>query len=121
MNFSQGHSGTKVQFVNRACFPKERHQNSQNWTKFMNFSFWPFVWFGLPGRLLNYVGDLSDLSGDHSLFSVHTFFPQVLFGVYSLVGNASLFTKFLFTIFGPLDPPPPLPTSKMMDFLLNFY
>ena len=28
MNFSQGHSGTKVQFVNRACFPKEKHQNS---------------------------------------------------------------------------------------------
>ena len=52
MNFSQGHSGTKVQFVNRACFPKEKHQNSQKWAKFMNFSFWPFLWFGLPGRLL---------------------------------------------------------------------
>ena len=25
MNFSQGHSGTKVQFVNRACFPKEKN------------------------------------------------------------------------------------------------
>ena len=24
MNFSQGHSGTKAQFVNRACFPKEK-------------------------------------------------------------------------------------------------
>ena len=24
MNFSQGHSGTKVQFVNCACFPKEK-------------------------------------------------------------------------------------------------
>ena len=24
MNFPQGHSGTKVQFVNRACFPKEK-------------------------------------------------------------------------------------------------
>ena len=23
MSFSQGHSGTKVQYVNRACFPKE--------------------------------------------------------------------------------------------------
>ena len=46
MNFSQGHSGTKVQFVNRACFPKEKHQNSQKWVKFMNFSFWPFLWFG---------------------------------------------------------------------------
>ena len=38
--------------VNRACFPKEKHQNSQKWAKFMNFSFWPFLWFGLPGRLL---------------------------------------------------------------------
>ena len=53
MHFSQGHSGTKVQFVNRACFPKEKHQNSQKWAKFMNFLFWPFLWFGLPGRLLN--------------------------------------------------------------------
>ena len=51
MNFSQGHSGTKVRYVNRACFPKEKHQNSQNWAKFMNFSFWPFLWFGLQGRL----------------------------------------------------------------------
>ena len=53
MNFSQGHSGTKVQFVNRACFPKgKKHQNSQEWAKFMNFSFWPVLWFGLPGRPL---------------------------------------------------------------------
>ena len=47
MNFSRGHSGTKVRYVNRACFPKEKHQNSQKWAKFMKFSFWPFslVWF----------------------------------------------------------------------------
>ena len=38
--------------VNRACFPKEKHPNSQKWAKFMNFAFWPFFWFGLPGRLL---------------------------------------------------------------------
>ena len=38
--------------MSRACFPKEKHQNSQKWAKFMNFSFWPFFWFGLPGRLL---------------------------------------------------------------------
>ena len=25
---------------------------SQKWVKFMNFPFWPFLWFGLPGRLL---------------------------------------------------------------------
>ena len=29
INFSQGHSRTKVRNVNRACFPKEKHQNSQ--------------------------------------------------------------------------------------------
>ena len=28
MNFSQGHSGTKVQFVNRARFPKEKNTRS---------------------------------------------------------------------------------------------
>ena len=38
--------------VNCACFPKEKHQNSQKWAKFMNFSFRPFLWFGLPGWLL---------------------------------------------------------------------
>ena len=53
MNFSQGHSGTKIRYVNRACFPKEKHQNSQKWAKLMNFSFWHLLWFGLPGRLLN--------------------------------------------------------------------
>ena len=36
--------------MNRACFPQEKHQNSQKWAKFMSFSFWPFlckalVWF----------------------------------------------------------------------------
>ena len=35
-------------------FCRKKHQNSQNkWANFMNFSFWPFLWFGLPGRLLN--------------------------------------------------------------------
>ena len=37
----------------RACFPKEKHQNiTKKWVKFLNFSFCPFLWFGLPGRLL---------------------------------------------------------------------
>ena len=44
MNFSQGHSGTKVQ-CESCLFPKEKHQNLQKWAKFMNFSFWPFLWF----------------------------------------------------------------------------
>ena len=48
--------------MNRACFPKEKHQNSQKWAKFMNFSFWPFLWFGLPGRLLTEVSNT--LCGD---------------------------------------------------------
>ena len=52
MNFSQEHSGTKVRYVNRACFPKEKHQNSRKWAKFMNFLFCPFLWFGLLGQLL---------------------------------------------------------------------
>ena len=30
-----------------------------------------------------------------------------------------MFTNVLFTIFAPLNPP--LPTSKVMDFLLNFH
>ena len=55
MNFSQGHSGTKVQFES-CLFAWGKTQNSQKWAKFMNFSFWPFLWFGLPGRLLNSVG-----------------------------------------------------------------
>ena len=53
MNFSRGHSGTKVR-CESCLFSKEKHQNSQQkWAKFMNFSFWPFLWFGLPGRLPN--------------------------------------------------------------------
>ena len=31
---------------------RKKHLNSQRRVKFMNFSFWPFVWFGLLGRLL---------------------------------------------------------------------
>ena len=35
------------------CWCRAEDQNSRKWAKFMNFSFWPFFWFGLPGRLLN--------------------------------------------------------------------
>ena len=41
------------------------------------------------------------------------------FGAPLPLGNASLFSNVLFTVFDPL--PPPFPTSKMMDFLLKFY
>ena len=52
MNFHRGIPEQKFN-VNRAYFPKQQHQNSQKWAKFMNFSFWPFLWFGLSGRLLS--------------------------------------------------------------------
>ena len=61
MNFSQGHSGQKKFKVNRACFPKEKHQNSQKWAKFMNFSFWPYLWF--VRKILVSVNFLSAILG----------------------------------------------------------
>ena len=59
MNFSRGQTGTNVRYESR-LFPKEKHQNSQKWAKFMNFSFWPFLWFGLPGRLLRKQESVAD-------------------------------------------------------------
>ena len=52
INFSRGQTGTKVRCESR-LFSQEKRQNSKKWAKFMNFSFWPFLWFALPGRLLN--------------------------------------------------------------------
>ena len=52
MNFSQGHSGTKVQCESCLFSQGKTPEFTQKWAKFMNFSFWPFLWFGLPGRLL---------------------------------------------------------------------
>ena len=34
-------------------FLRKNRQNSEKWAKFMNLSFWHFLWFGLPGRLLS--------------------------------------------------------------------
>ena len=34
---------------------KKTPEFSQKWAKFMNFSFWPFLWFGLLGRLLTFA------------------------------------------------------------------
>ena len=63
MNFSQGHSGTKVRYANRACFPKEKHtENSQKRAKFMNFSFGPF--FGLVCR-----GDWQNQAGRKNTYN----------------------------------------------------
>ena len=53
MNFSQGRCGTKVQC--ESCFFRRENNtriHQKMGEKFMNFSFWPFLWFGLPGRLL---------------------------------------------------------------------
>ena len=52
MNFSQGRSGTKVQCESCLFSQGKTPEFTQKWAKFMNFSFWPFLWFGLPGRLL---------------------------------------------------------------------
>ena len=52
MNFSQGHSGTKVQRESCLFSEGKTPEITEKWAKFMNFSFWPFLWFGLPGRLL---------------------------------------------------------------------
>ena len=38
-------------------FLRKKHQNSQNGRKFMNFSCWPFLWFGLPGPLLKMISE----------------------------------------------------------------
>ena len=43
MDFSHGHSGTKVRYVNRACFPKEKTTEfTQKWAKVLALS---LVWF----------------------------------------------------------------------------
>ena len=43
------------------CFPKEKHQNSQKWAKFMNFSFCPFYGLVCRGDSLGKVSILGDL------------------------------------------------------------
>ena len=46
MNFSQGHSETKVQCESCLFSWGKTPENSQKWAKFMKFSFWRFlVWF----------------------------------------------------------------------------
>ena len=52
VSFSQGHSGTKVQCESCSFSQGKTPEFTQKWAKFMNFPFWPFLWFGLPGRLL---------------------------------------------------------------------
>ena len=44
--------------MNRACFPREKTPEFTKWVKFMNYSFWPFLLFGLPGRLLSHIAKL---------------------------------------------------------------
>ena len=46
MNFSQGHSRTKVRYVNRACFPKEKTPEFAKKGEIHElFIFGPFFWF----------------------------------------------------------------------------
>ena len=80
--------------MNRACFPKEKHQNSQKWAKFMNFSFCPFLWFGLPGRLLTLFASRGRDHFDRAVLatSMQTKplmrFPSRLLGVLRLLYDA---------------------------------
>ena len=56
MNFSQGHSAEQkfnVSFVLVFLRKKSTRIHTKMGEIHMNFSFWPFLWFGLPGRLLN--------------------------------------------------------------------
>ena len=53
MNFPQGHSGTKVQCESCLFSQGKPPEFTKKRAKFVNFSFWSFLWFGLPfGRLL---------------------------------------------------------------------
>ena len=59
MNFSQGHSGTKVRCVNRACFPKEKHQNFCEKMGEIHELFvlaLSLVWFAAGRLLITFVG-----------------------------------------------------------------
>ena len=69
MNFSQGHSGTKVQ-CESCLFPKEKHQNSHKKMGEIHEFFVLAVSFGLPGRLLHVALITSaELGGGLLLFS----------------------------------------------------
>ena len=50
------HLRTKVRCESLLFSQGQTPELTQKWAKFMNFfSFWPFLWFGLPGRLLTLV------------------------------------------------------------------
>ena len=70
MNFSRAFRNKCSVWI-ELVFLRKKHQNSQEWAKFMNLSFWPFLWFGLPGRLLTCSGihDRKKCSGN--LFGKH--------------------------------------------------
>ena len=79
MNFSQAHSGTKIR-CESCLFPIGKNTRiHQKWAKFMNFSFGPFLWFGLPGRLLNGMAggmELRFISGSEFQFSEPEFWQN---------------------------------------------
>ena len=54
MNFSWGQTGTKVRCESRV-FSQGKTPEFTKMGEFMNFSFWPLLWFGLAGRLLIFM------------------------------------------------------------------
>ena len=72
MNFSQGHSGTEVRSVNRACFPEGKHQNSH---KNGRNSYELFV---LALSLVWFAGATPDLNGVGGNFPFFPFFVVFL-------------------------------------------
>ena len=78
MNFSQGHSGTKVQCESCLFSQAKTHQNSQKWAKFMNSSFWALalVWFA--GATPDF-GDFDPCAGSGG-FAISLFNFEVPFG-----------------------------------------
>ena len=56
MNFSRGQTGTKIRCESRLFSQGKKHQNSQKWAKFMNFSFWPFLWLNNIKLMRNLAG-----------------------------------------------------------------
>ena len=56
---------------------------TQKWAKFMNFSYWPFFWFGLPGRLLRLQKDSNfrDTNISAKIFGPNFFGAPLVMGV----------------------------------------
>ena len=49
--FTRAFRNKSSTFIVLVFLRKNTTEFRRKWPKFMNFSFWPFLWFGLPGRL----------------------------------------------------------------------